>query len=356
MKSAHLSRLAGENFRLFERFELAPRPGLNLILGANASGKTTLLEAIYSLGRGSSFRANPQEVAGTGGARWLVHGRLATAGAAERQLGVGWTPEGAQLRLDQVDVGLLDLVRSFPVQVLEPESHRLLEDGPAYRRRYLDWGVFHVEHRFHAAWRRYQRALRQRNQALKSATARAEIESWNAELAAAGEEVHALREAHCAALREPLRDEMLRLLGPLEWSLELAPGWPAHKSLAATLADHFEQDRRQGKTLVGPHRAELRVKLADRSAKRQVSRGQQKLLVAALLLSQARLVAASGGITPTLLVDDFPAELGGPFQEALLGALASYPGQVFITAIDAGAALARVAENAVFHVEQGRVG
>lgn len=350
-----LSRLQGENYRLFDRFELAPDPGLNLILGANASGKTSLLEAIYSLGRGSGFRGAPGEACGPAGAHWLVHGRVASAGAPESALGVAWTPDGLRLRIDQNDATTLELVRRFPVQVLEPDSHRLLEDGPAYRRRYLDWGVFHVEHRFYPEWRRYQRALKQRNQGLKSALGRAAIEAWNGELAAAGEAVHGYRQAQLEMLREQLLAEIPPLLGPVSWTLELARGWPADKSLAQAITEHYEHDRRQGKTTAGPHRAELRLKLSGRNAKHQVSRGQQKLLIAALLLSQARLIAQHGAVVPALLVDDFPAELGAPFQHSLLAALRRYPGQVFLSAIERAGALESVPESAVFHVEHGRV-
>jgi DNA replication and repair protein RecF len=352
----HLSRIQGENFRLFERFELAPNPGLNLILGANASGKTSLLEALYSLGRGSSFRGTPAEACGRAGPQWLVHGRVSPGSAPESALGVAWTPDGLRMRIDQADVTMLDLVRRFPVQILEPDSHRLLEDGPAYRRRYLDWGVFHVEHRFYPVWRRYQRALKQRNHSLKAGQTRAEIEAWNAELAGAGEAVQEFRAAQLELLRGRLGEEIRQLLGPVDWTLELACGWPAEKPLVQTLADHYEHDRRQGKTGVGPHRAELKLKLAGRGAKHQVSRGQQKLLIAALLLSQARLIAQRSGASPALLVDDFPAELGQPFQQALLAALTGYPGQVFVTSIERTEALKTVPENAVFHVEHGSVG
>lgn len=351
----HLSRIQGENFRLFDRFELAPNPNLNLILGANASGKTSLLEAIYSLGRGSGFRGPPAESCGRAGSQWLIHGRVSSGGSPESALGVGWTPEGLRLRVDQADATTLELVRRFPVQILEPDSHRLLEDGPAYRRRYLDWGVFHVEHRFYPAWRRYQRALKQRNQSLKSVQSRGEIEAWNPELIAAGEAVQEFRTAQLELLRERLGPEILRLLGPVEWTLDLARGWPAEKSLAEALADHYELDRRQCKTGVGPHRAELKLKLAGRGTKHQVSRGQQKLLIAALLLAQARLIAEHTGVAPALLVDDFPAELGPPFQQALLTALRDYPGQVFLSSIERTEALKAVPENAVFHVEHGRV-
>jgi DNA replication and repair protein RecF len=359
----HFTRVAGENFRLFPAFSFEPRPGLNLLLGANAAGKTTLLEAIYALGRAKSFRGAAPEQAGAAGAHWRLLGRLAPAQGPPLAVGLNWQPAGLDLRLDQAPAAVQDLVRRVAVQILEPDSHRLLEDGPVYRRRYLDWGVFHVEHRFYPAWRRYQRALKQRNQALRAGAGRAEVEAWNAELIASGGEVQETRDSHLQHLREALGPVLESLLGPQEWSLELSRGWTAGVSLEQALAEHYEQDRRQGKTAAGPHRAELRLKLAGRSAKRQVSRGQQKLLIAALLLAQARLVQERSGVSPVLLVDDFPAELGAPFQQALIGALLAYPGQCFVTSIERTAALGAVAEsaaengskNAVFHVEHGAV-
>jgi len=357
------TRITGQNFRLFREFEIAPAPGINLILGPNAAGKTTLLEAFYALGRGRSFRAAASELAGPAGPHWVVHGELAAPEQPASRVGLAWSSDGLQIRIDQADGSLQDLARASAVEVLEPDSHRLLEDGPVYRRRYLDWGVFHVEHRFFPAWRRYQRALKQRNSALRAGSARAEVEAWNAELVQSGTEVHAYREAHLEQLRRHFGQAMAALLGDMDWSLELARGWTAGKALEVALAEHYEQDRRQGKTVAGPHRAELRLKLGAHSARRQVSRGQQKLLIAALLLGQAALVRERSGLSPVLLVDDFPAELGEPFQRALIAALLAYPGQCFVTSIEPTAALVAIAsdaaktgrENAVFHVEHGSV-
>lgn len=349
------TRVTGQNFRLFGQFELHPAPGVNLILGPNAAGKTTLLEAIYALGRGRSFRGAAPELAGPREHAWNVHGRLAAHGRPEASLGIGWSSQGLVIRIDHADGALQDLVQACAVQVLEPDSHRLLEDGPVYRRRYLDWGVFHVEHRFFPAWRRYQRALRQRNHALRSGDDRAAVEAWNGELAAAGEEVHGYRADHVQALQGPLKEAVASLLGGLEWSLELSQGWSHGKPLAAALAEHYDQDRRQGMTVAGPHRAELKLKLAGRAAKRHASRGQQKLLIAALLLSQAELIHRVSGRTPILLIDDFPAELGPPFQQALLAALQRYAGQCFVTSIERTKALEVVPKKALFHVEHGAV-
>lgn len=357
------TRVTGRNFRLLRELDLSPAPGINLITGANAAGKTTVLEALYALGRGRSFRGAAPDLAGPAEQGWVIHGSLAVDGRAAQAIGLGWSPEGLQIRIDQRDANLQELAQAAAIEVLEPDSHRLLDDGPVYRRRYLDWGVFHVEHRFYPAWRRYQRAQKQRNQALREGLERAAVEAWNEELAASGEEVHGYREALVTALHEPLKAEVAALLGDLDWSMELKRGWSMEHGLAETLASHYENDARQGTTVSGPHRAELKLRLAGRSTKHQASRGQQKMLIAALLLAQARLIRDRTGREPILLLDDFPAELGPAFQDALLAGLQRYGGQCFVTSIERTATLARLSENAgknapenaLFHVEHGAV-
>lgn len=347
------TRITADNFRRLAPLDFVPGPGVNLVVGANAAGKTSLLEAIHTLSRGRSFRGNPADAAGPAGPRWAVHGTVETESGIARSLGVGWSPEGLQVRVDRAPGSLADLAHAIPAQVLEPDSHRLLEEGPVYRRRYLDWGVFHVEHRFFDAWRRYQRALKQRNHALRTGAGRDEVEAWNPELAAAGTEVHELRERHVADLRARLPAWLESLLGPVEWSLDLHRGWGGDQGLAAALAAHYEGDARLATTSSGPHRAELRLRLQGRGAKHHVSRGQEKLLIAALLLAQAQRVAEAVGETPALLIDDFSAELGAPFQSALREALDAYGGQCFVTALDLPQAFDALPPDAMFHVEHG---
>ena len=351
-----LTRVAGRNFRLFEGFELKPGPGINLIAGPNACGKTSLLEAIYLLGRAQSFRSAPAQLAGAAGAQWEIRGDFVSGpGAPETPARIAWSPAGMEIQIQHAAVTVQELVRRFAAQVLEPDSHRLLQDGPVYRRRYLDWGVFHVEHRFFPAWRRYQRALKQRNQSLRNGAPDAEVQAWIPELVESGEAVQALRAAHLQALATPLGQVLGELLPGLEWSLALNPGWGGSAGLAAALAAQLQNDRRLGTTVAGPHRAELQLKLAGRSSKHQISRGQQKLLIAALLLAQAALIQQCAGEAPALLIDDFPAELGPAFQEALLAQLARYPGQVFLSAIEVAGPLEKLQKKALFHVEHGSV-
>ena len=141
-----LERLRVENVRCIETADLAFDARRNLIYGANASGKTSLLEAIYFLGRARSFRASKNDTLVHAGADGLtITGKLIRT-HRRSVLGLGFGPAGLEARLDgQVVTGIAELATIFPVQAIDPELHQLIEEGPQHRRRFLDWGVFHVE-------------------------------------------------------------------------------------------------------------------------------------------------------------------------------------------------------------------
>ena len=350
----YLGRLEADNFRRVERIRIEPQPRLNLFVGPNAAGKTSVLEMVYLLGRGRSFRASgPAELAGEAGRHWSVRGRVSGLQGADERVRLRWTPEESRLVTDS-RLTLAELARRVPIQVVEPGQHRLLEDGPVYRRRFLDWGVFHVEHSFLDAWRAYQRALRQRNRSLKNGDMKAAF-SFEPELLKHGERVHALRLAYLERLRSALDEPLRALLGDEPWSLDLLPGWKREQSLQEVLAANRERDRRQGQTGDGPHRAELKLRLGGASVRNRVSRGQQKLLVGALVLAQASLVHAATGCWPILLIDDFGAELGPAFREAWAARLRAYAGQVWVTMLESDPLLSPGDSGAMFHVEHGVV-
>lgn len=352
----NLVQLRASNFRLLHDLSLPLHGRLNVFYGVNAAGKTTLLEAIHCLGRGKSFRtANPQEIAGTEGSQWTVFARQVREQLAPTQCGVQWQPGGFELRVNGETASTLDMLRLLPMQLLEPGMHRVLQDGPTYRRSFMDWGVFHVEPRFMEGWRRYRRALRQRNQVLRQNGSDRDLAVWEPELAETGERLTLYRQQHLDRLLPAAEQLSQRLLDEGPWSFELAPGWPAEEGLAEALVRNRARDRRLGMTGDGPHRAELRIRAGTRAAKARISRGQQKLLIASLLLAQCREILAVTGVAPLLLVDDFPAELAAAFQSELMSALLAYPGQLFVTAFEPTAALHPGLEGAMFHVERGRV-
>jgi len=136
--------------------------------------------------------------------------------------------------------------------------------------------------------------------------------------------------------------------------LDYRPGWDTERSLADILAEELEQDRGQGFTRYGPQRADLVFKRGKVLAKERLSRGQQKLLVSALVLGQARLLAQKQARRSTVLIDDITAELDATHCARLMTALADTGAQLVVTAIDAGSI--PVVENInsrMFHVEHG---
>jgi DNA replication and repair protein RecF len=352
-----LQSLVVEDFRCVERAELALHPRFNLVSGENASGKTTLLEAMFFLGRGRSFRtAQTESLIRTSASGFRLVGRLQGLDGRSQVLGMRFDRSGMEVRhAGRAVRALAELAAALPVQAIDPEVHRLIEGGPQDRRRYLDWGVFHVEPSFIGHWRRYQRALKQRNAGLKAEQPDALIRIWDRDLAEAGEEVASLRESYFATLREYVRDVSQRLLGsPVE--LVLSRGWPAERSLADATNSSWTRDRAKGLTHSGPHRADVVVRFEGVTARDRVSRGQQKLVAAALLLGQLRCDASLGSQTAGLLVDDPAAELDEAHLRGLLVEVCDLPAQLVVTALDPrNPALNGLPDGHRFHVEHGAV-
>lgn len=352
-----LEHLVVSQVRIIEHTELAPSPGLNLVFGPNASGKTSLLEAIDLLSRGRSFRTRRMESLLTWGAAQLrVVGRIACESGPSIAIGIEKSRQNSQLRVAGRDAALSDLAAALPVQTLHPESHRLIEGSPGERRAFIDWGVFHVEPRFIEFWRRYHRALRQRNVALRAQKGAAQIEAWHGKLSEAADAIDRYRRAYCEALVPRARQYAQRLLGNEDLRLVYRRGWRDDTDLAIVLTETLRRDRQQGYTQAGPQRAELRVHFNDQPAAEAASRGQQKLLAAVLRLTQMELLLDRTGRSGVFLVDDLPSELDEDHRAALLTALKALNAQVFVTAIEPERLnISLWAQRKLFHVKQGRL-
>jgi DNA replication and repair protein RecF len=347
-----LAGLGVDDLRCLQRAELNLHPRVNLIVGANGSGKTSLLEAIYLLGRGRSFRTRHTErLIRLGSERLNVLGRLENGVAGVVGVGCERSSGAVQARIDRRDVeSLAELSTTLPVQVLDPGIHRLVEEGPTYRRKWLDWGVFHVEHGFVGRWASYSRVLKQRNAALQQTQP---VAPWDAELALQGE---ALSEARLRALEavRPFWTQTAAALLEKEVSLGYFRGWSQEQSLLESLTAHLDRDRERGLTQYGPHRFDVTLKVEGRPARDVLSRGQQKLLGAALSLAMAKLVSSGERQPAMLLLDDPAAELDAEHTTALVREIHSLKGQMVITALrlddqEFGS------PDRMFHVEHGRV-
>lgn len=352
-----LTRLSLSHFRNITAAELELSPRFNLIVGANGSGKTSLLEAIFYLGRVRSFRTGkPRHLIQTGAERFQLIGRLAAADGTEKTLGIERGPRGQTLRFAGQPVRqLAELVRALPIQLLHPDSHLILEGGPRYRRRYLDWGVFHVEHAYYGAWQRYSRALRQRNAALRAGARARDLAAWTPALLEAAEALHALRARYIDRLLPYVRTNLAALVDLPGLEFRYQPGWPEEEGLEAALAARLDSDARRGFTQAGPHRADLLPVLDGVPAIERVSRGQQKQLVTALLLAQAELMMETNRQTCLFLIDDLPAELDAGHRSRVLQRLHNLGSQVFVTTTDAEAIPATADAGRRFHVEHGQL-
>jgi DNA replication and repair protein RecF len=349
-----IHRFTASNFRCLENVELTLSPEFNLIYGANASGKTSILEALAYLGRGKSFRgAAPASLIRHGDSEFVLFGETAVGGRRQR-VGVRNSREGLEVRVDgRSDGGAAALAEALPLQVIDPEVHNLVAGGPEQRRRFIDWVAFHVEQEHLETWRQFRRALKQRNAALKSRAASTTIRSWDAEFVEHSGRLDASRRRALDVAREGLTVFGARLLGT-ELGFEYQQGWSQSKDLAEALEEGLERDRQQGATQLGPHRADLKVTYDERQARKLVSRGQQKLLASAMILAATETAQTALERPLLLLLDDPAAELDVEALERLLEAVRSLGCQVVATSL-ARNSLSLPPGTSVFHVEHGAV-
>ena len=347
-----LQHLKTTNFRCLEGAELETDPHYNLIYGANASGKTSLLEAIAYLGRGKSFRgATTQDLVTHGHSEFILLGKVDN-NSRTMTVGVRNSREGLEVRIDGENApGAAALAEVLPLQVVDPDVHNLIAGGPEKRRRYLDWIAFHVEQGYLDNWRRFRRAQRQRNAALRSGVAPAVLAGWDREFLEAARLVHEARR-RAVELAQPVFVETGSSLLGHKVALEYRQGWSQELSLEEALAANTERDREQGSTQAGPQRGDVRLVLEERLAKKLVSRGQQKLLACALVLTATELAQRALERPLLLLLDDPAAELDSASLERLMARVIGLGCQVVATALVPDKHLFPDPP-ALFHVEQG---
>jgi DNA replication and repair protein RecF len=348
-----ISHIRIRDFRNIRACELEPAAGVNLIVGGNGAGKTALLEAVYLIARGKSFRSSGARALVREGAAFLeVFAAIAAREGARHRVGVRAAKGARRIRVDgREETRASALARLVPVGLLVPQSHAVMDGGPEARRRLLDWGVFHVEQGYRDEVLRFRRTLRQRNLALKQG--RRGAAAWEGALAESGERVHASRERYCAELNRILGRWGSRLLGRT-LQVVLRSGWSEGAgALQDALGRRRERDLETGYTGAGPHRADLAIVMDGREVAQYASRGQQKMIIAALVLAQAQLLEQRRPGDLVLLVDDFPAELDRDWRGALWRGIEVLGCQAILTATELE--LFPRTASAVFHVEQGRV-
>ena len=391
-----LERLQIANVRNLERVELDLTDRGNLLVGANGSGKTSVLEAVHLLSMGRSFR--PGRASGLiryGASECTVFGVARVDGF---QYSIGFTRgrDGArEFRVNGESQRLAsEVARLLPIQVLGPRTVDLIQEGPDLRRRFLNWGVFHVKPAFRAEWAAAERSLRSRNRLLREIDGAriadsAEFTSWEWQLAQHSARLDAMRRDYLRGFQPVLDRILVDLQFPTTISIEYHPGWTVEVDEAGTMvpggvgravdaaaapegetglsdtpdyrdpdtrgrtvpldgrlaealtrlfADCRGADLQRGYTTMGYHRAELRVRADGHPAADYLSRGQMKVLAWAMMVAQGQLLHEVAGRSSIYLADEMGAELDESNIRGICHLLTQANVQCIATGLDDGLA------------------
>lgn len=352
-----LNQLILSNIRNLAETDLKFGSQFNVFIGSNGSGKTSFLEAIHLLSVGRSFRARSmQQVVAFGADKCVIRAQVnASSDLDDSNVWLGAVrgiSGSAQYKIgEQTEKSASELSKKLPVQLIDVNSSMLLDGGPVFRRQFMDWGVFHVEHSFLDNWRLMSRALEQRNASLKSKQIPGR--AWDDAFVKYANAVDVARrsylERYCTIFACMLRE----LLNLSNVEIRYMRGWSNDRELAEVLRSSINFDVSCGYTCRGPQRADLEVLIDSRPAKHVLSRGQMKIFVCIMLLARAKLL--KGSRSSVFLVDDLHAELDKESCELFVAALKSLNCQAFITGIEADLLKSslRECDTQMFHVEQG---
>lgn len=363
MAAVAVERLKIQQLRNLMAVDISPSSQVNLFFGENGSGKTSVLEALYILGLGRSFRSHKHKSLIN---RESVDFTLFSSLKSDKgsvALGISRNIQGELLLKanGETVAAVADLANFLPLQLINADSFLLLEGGPIQRRQFLDWLVFHVEPRFFPLWKNQQTCLKHRNSLLRhDRIDEQQLNIWDSELILLTDKIDQYRSKVFDLFLHQLQlliNDFIQMDG---LTVGYYPGWSKDRTYAEVLATSRERDIAHGLTHFGSHRADLKIYLQSLAAAEVLSRGQQKLLVCAMKVAQGLVFQAVTGRKAIYLIDDLPAELDDKHREKLVFWLDKMQTQVFITGVKELDlrrlwSVDRDKQIKVFHVEQGRV-
>jgi len=354
-----------EKLAVFDFRNLASEPihlndNINFIIGDNGSGKSSLLEAIFYLGHGKSFRTSKIEnLVNNNMSKFIVSAKDSKG----LQLGVS---RDIQSGLTEIKISgeklrqLSQLAKNVAVQVVTPESFKLFFGGPKQRRRFIDLGLFHVKHSFSDCWKEFSRILKQRNACLRSRSDGETLSYWTQVFCESSVKVAKLRDEYIKELSNELQPWLELMLPDLAEGISISytQGWNSKKTLNDVLTQNYEREIKSGFSLYGAQKFDVKFLTGNVVIDNQLSRGQQKLFLLALTFAQAKLIEKVKRVKPILLIDDVGAELDFNSRTLLNKAINKLDCQVIITAIDQTAVEPLVPTDnnyKMFHVKHGRI-
>lgn len=353
-------KLTTNNFRNLDNVTTNFHQEFNFFIGENGSGKSSLLESIFFLGHGKSFRTAKVDNVVLFDQNSFVVSVLDNNNkrfGLLRNIASGAT----EIKIDGVrHHKFSELAQNIAVQIITPESFKIFFGGPRERRRFVDLGMFHVKHTFSEQWKEFTQVLKQRNACLKNKIRDQQFSYWTELFCDSCTHIAKLRKDYLQDLKEEL-DKWLCILLPEfkdDISVTYLQGWNSKKSLLEILNQNFDREFEKGHSLFGAQRYDVRFQYKGLAIENLLSRGQQKLFLLALTFAQAKLIEQVKRVKPILLIDDIGAELDKYSRAAFYQSINELNCQLFITAIDTQALEPIIPKDNnyyMFHVEHGKI-
>lgn len=364
----YLEKLTVQGIRNVVHAELDLSPGANFLFGLNGSGKTSLLEAIHILARGRSFRTRNLKTVINFGQKACTCFGLVNPGhsslATSIPVGVMRDEKGSFIfKVNGRQVASASrLAEMLPIQVINSESFSLLEGSPKFRRSFVDWGVFHVEHSYRETFSRFQRCIKHRNSFLRHGKIDSiQLSVWDREFCGLSRQIDCLRRKYLNAL-DPYVNETVKGLGLTGgYEFRYMSGWDQSQSLESQLMNSLARDKKAGFTHTGPHRADLKIFFNGHPAAEILSRGQIKTLVIGLKIAQGKALKEIAGQQCIYLLDDLPSELDVNHRDVVSRQLSDMNVQVLVTGVERddleslSFSKSSLIPPAMFHVKHGEV-
>jgi len=333
-----LSSISLSNFRCFDSLSLELTAGSNFFYGKNGSGKTTILEAIYLVSSGRSFKSSNIESA------IMLGSNSFHIKAFDKESGFiveayKEKNKSIQLKLNNKKITISDIAKSFPATIIDNKTFSLTEASPAFRRKIIDRAIFISDDSFSSNWFGYYRSLKQRNKLLKERDL-GSIDPWTEKLATIGDELTIKRKIFFDQTKDrfDLIVQKLELKSEKDFFNSLVAkydqGWDDSMSLLEALNDSKDADIRRKVTTQGPHKADIKIYIKDVDAKEILSRGEQKLLSIIWLCSQHEVLRSAYNISPTLLIDDVKSELDSNTFNTFISLLKLIENQIIFSNIE----------------------
>jgi DNA replication and repair protein RecF len=356
-----LDKVQISHFRNIDDLTLTAHKSLNVFLGENGSGKSSILEALHYLGFARSFRTQKHKnVISYLKSSFTVFCSTISENEQHQKFGISrHINDSCTVNINgQKSKRATDLASYLPIQIFTPQSSELLLGAPKLRRRYLDWLLFHVEQSFNFDYQVYNKSLKHLNALYKSNQADQSLSYWNNILCEKGEAISSIRTSLLDEHLIQLINVNLKEFLP-EFSFEISyyRGWEKGINLYDAILKNRPRDQKNGYLSVGPHKADLRIKTHGINAHEILSRGQLRMLVAGMQLAQTQYLHSQTSKSSIFLLDDVGAELDEEKRKVFISRLNTAETQLFVTAIDIKQLdfLKNYNDKKVFHVEHGQV-